>query len=70
MLIHSSQAEKGAVFDKLINEFRAIYAPLSELEQKKAEVQNTITQSIGPFSALVKASQGDEAKQQFYQQLD
>jgi hypothetical protein len=56
MLVNSSQAEKGATYEKIIGEFKAIYASIPELEQKRAEVQNTITQNIGPFGALVKAS--------------
>lgn len=70
MAVNSSQAEKGSTFEKMISDFKAIYASIPELEQKRAEVQNTITQNIGPFGALVKAGQSDQAKQQFYQQLD
>jgi hypothetical protein len=67
MLVHSSQREKGAVFEKLLNEFKQTYAPLEDLEKKKAEVQNTITQNMGPFSSLVSATQSDAGKTQFYQ---
>jgi hypothetical protein len=37
MLVNSSQADKGTVFDKHINEFKQIYAPLEELDKKRAE---------------------------------
>lgn len=70
MSVNSSQAEKGTMFEKHIKIFRDIYAPLSELEAKRAEVQQSITANIGAFSAVVSATQSDQGKQQFYQQLD
>lgn len=43
MLVHSSQKEKGHVYEKFIAEFRQIYIPVEDLDKKKAEVQNLIT---------------------------
>jgi len=37
MLVNSSQADKGTVFEKHSNEFKQIYAPLEELDKKRAE---------------------------------
>ena len=70
MAVNASQAEKGTVFEKHVNEFRQIYAPLESLDKQKAEVMNTITQNMGPFTQLVSASNTDQSKQQFYSQLD
>jgi hypothetical protein len=38
MLVHTSQKEKGAVYEKFITEFKQIYAPVEDLDKKKAEV--------------------------------
>jgi hypothetical protein len=56
MLVHAGQAEKGAVFEKHINEFRSVYAEIETLEKKRAETQAVITANMGAFSQLVSAS--------------
>lgn len=70
MLVNAGQADKGTIFNKNIDEFRAIYSEIETLEKKRAETQGVITSNMGAFSTLVSASQQDTAKQQFYQQLD
>lgn len=70
MNVHTSQAEKGTVFEKHTSDFKQNYAPLEALDRRQAEVMNIITQNMGAFTQLLSSQQGDTAKQQFYQQLD
>ena len=56
MLVNSAQADKGTIFDKHIQEFRAIYTEIETLEKKRNETQSVIVSNMGAFSALVTAS--------------
>ena len=50
MLVHTSQKNKGEVFEKHRKEFQEIFGPLETLEKQRVEVNATITTNIGPFA--------------------
>mmetsp|Transcript_17093 Transcript_17093/g.16315 ORF Transcript_17093/g.16315 Transcript_17093/m.16315 type:complete len:163 (+) Transcript_17093:1702-2190(+) len=70
ILVNQGMRGRQEVFDKNRSEYAQLFSSLDPLEQQRAEVNQNIANSLGPFGQLISSVNNDPAKAQFFQSID